>query len=218
MGFFDSVAQVITNPVAAGVRAVGNAFAGQRDHVNLGDIMSPVNGGLSRIGLGGDQGQSTAAPEAVDPKLKEIRDKQIAEAKKFRSNLPGYKQKLGDQAETSSRRKLAETLSDVKSSFNRRGLLYSGIRQSGEVGAQADASNQLAQEKAQINDSLNQTADEYEAAALKSGLAVNDMEADYQSQLYSRALASMMSRNQGISSLLGAGGAVAGASIAKGSK
>jgi len=183
----------------------------------LKEAFAPGAGLANRVG---DAVVNAPPPqEDVEAKrLAQVRDQQIKEANKFRENLPEYQKKLGDQAEVSSRRKLANTLGEVKSGYNRRGLLYSGLRQSGEAGAQADASMQLAQERAQISDSLNQTADQYEAAALNSALQVNDMEADFQNQLYSRALNAMMARNQGIGSLLSAGGVAAGLAIGKGKK
>lgn len=104
-------------------------------------------------------------------------------AKQLRDQAGGYAANIGKTQEAlynpqadALRRQLANQLSDVRAGASSRGLLYSGLRQSGEQQAAAGTAAQMAATRKQINDETQAQADLYDKLARESELDVQRAE------------------------------------------
>lgn len=101
--------------------------------------------------------------------LKNMLAKQISVAKDYRSKLPQIGQDLYEGYSQGARKNLAQGIKDVRSDYNRRGLLHSGKRQGAEYQKQADTASDLANQRYSINSALLNNADSLENQALTTG-------------------------------------------------
>lgn len=229
MGFFEDLgegARRLTNTVGDSLSGFATGGLGFLPEGTIGgdlgkgiDYMKELYRYPGKQIFGGGKGEEAPDPNIAEKqRLAAIRDFQQRQAKEFRQNLGSNKQAAYQGAENSARQQLAQNIGAVKRDFNRRGLLFSSLRQGGELGEQANTTAQLAQQRARINEAMDTAANEYDKAALDSGLQINEMEMDYQQQLYNRALSNMMQRNQNMSSIGGAVGTGTGGYLANRNK
>jgi len=104
-------------------------------------------------------------------------------AKQLRDQAGGYAANIGKTQEAlynpqadALRRQLAGQLSEVRAGASSRGLLYSGLRQSGEQQAAAGTAAQMAATRKQINDETQAQADMYDKLAREAELGVQRAE------------------------------------------
>ncbi len=103
----------------------------------------------------------TANLPGIDPRYAESVFKgQQNVANDFRSKLPGLQDTLGNQYEKSARQGLAQNLKQVKAGFNSRGLLKSGGRYGAEAQQNQATNFDVANNRYNINQGLNNTADQ----------------------------------------------------------
>lgn len=218
MGFFDNIGdglknigRVIGNPIGSGLDAIGIKVPDP-----LGDIYGSIrDGAIDMVTGGGPKEPDLPDVPGMDPKLKEIRDRQVAEAKKFRQNLPKYNHDQYSTALSKNRDALAKKMRQSTQDFSRRGLLNSGIKHAQQSDIVGQSMADLENERQDISSSLEKAAAQYDADALKAELGVNQAQADIQKTLYERALAERTSRQQNLSSLFGAAGNLGGLLAAK---
>lgn len=132
------------------------------------------------------------------------------QARQFRAESAGMAQQQGQQAEDKSRRGLAEQISGIKQGASQRGLLYSGLRSGAESNAASGAQSDLAAQRAQINQNLEDTAQGMEQGALQSGMQRYGNQLQESSDTYQQALQRMKDQQSQQSGILGAAGSVGG--------
>src|SRR3954465_13721606 len=98
-----------------------------------------MNKGIFNAATGGDQPDPNNLVNQVDPRLKDIRDRQIKQATDYRSNLAGYRDEQTNLAKDASRNNLAQSIRQSNTNANARGLLYGGYRESQEGNARAQS-------------------------------------------------------------------------------
>lgn len=164
----------------------------------------------------GEAGGGGPTPtQEVDPALRAQRDNQLRTAQNYRSGASNLKQEQGVQSEENTRQDLAQKLADVRSGANRRGLLYSGLRQGAERGAGSDAASTMASSRMNINNAVDDQANALDSQALNSAFQVQQMQQDLNDTAYQDAL-TRRKQSMGIMSMLGAGlGGIAGAQAGK---
>lgn len=195
------IAGAVVNPIGAITRAVSPDAA---------NITDPFGSAVKEGVDGVTQGPPEPPAPNMDPRLKAIRDRQIKQARDFRGNLGANKDKAFNAASQQAESQLGAKLKDVDRSSNRRGLYNSGLREGAKAGAVSDSASGLAQERQNINERLNESADQYDKAALESDLRVQEAEGNIQEQLYQRALANRQAKGAAASGIGGAIGSIAG--------
>ncbi len=145
-----------------------------------------------------------------DPTLAAVKGQQVADAKTFRAGLPATQKDLYEGAYKSERQNLAKNIQGVRNNANQRGLLYSGIEQGSELGQRNNSDANLAQAKAEINNSTNDMANQMDANAVQSGIMQQQSLASVQDQTMSQALANMAARRATYSGIGQGVGAAAG--------
>lgn len=100
----------------------------------------------------------TAVIPAPNQKILGSMGTQMGLANKYREDMTSRIQKQSDAMydpyASQSRRQLAENIKGVRSDFNRRGLLNSGMRASAETGARADTVSDLNAYRSNLNNAL----------------------------------------------------------------
>lgn len=141
---------------------------------------------------------------------------QLQRASDFRKNLPSLAERQYGMAREQGLRGLADQIQGVRSGANRRGLLYSGLRQGAEGAARAGAAGELAQARAGINQNLENQAQQFEQQAVGAGLGDLGYKTDqatsaYQQALKNRQLKQAEIRGQGeqIGNIISGGTAIA---------
>jgi len=98
-----------------------------------------------------------------DPNVTALRNRLFGEAQSFGNDLPGLKQEAGNQIQHQGDYALSQGLKSTDQNFNRRGLLYSGLREAGEQGKVAST---MASQRAQSNQDLDKMSQaKYQKAA-----------------------------------------------------
>ncbi len=170
-------------------------------------------GFLSGVGkfFKGDLGSGGPTPtQSISPELRANTDKQASDARAYRERMGEMKQSQGVQAQENSRQGLSSKIADIRSGSNKRGLLYSGLRQGAEAQAGTDAAGELAQQRAQINTQVEDQANQLDSQALGSAFATQKAQQDLNDSAYQDAL-QRKKQGMGIMSMVGSGiGAMAG--------
>lgn len=190
---------------------------GAQDEASLNRLMQFVN-------TGGQDDSNARAKAMIQQKMAErqaaaqeaaMRQKMVAQAQAYRANLPGLQEKMGSGVADQGRRGLAEQMSGIKTASNKRGLLYSGLRQGAQTGAQAQMAGNVAGQRAQINQDTESQAQKMEQAAAQSGLVARGQQIETADNAYNEALqkhSAGREQAQAIGSAAGQGaGMVAGA-------
>lgn len=141
---------------------------------------------------------------------KDLNNKQIQQAQDFRANMPQMEQDLGSAYERQARRGLAQNIQGINANASRRGLLYSGLRQGAEAGAQAKAAGDVAQKRYEINQGLEQNAQGLESGSASNIFSSYKNDIQNADDSYNLALQQMQSRNNLLTGLFGGIGAAAG--------
>jgi hypothetical protein len=156
------VANVVSS-VAPIAGVAGNLVGGAGALGGLG-IGSAIGNAAGSLAGGGDQG-APAAPQA-DPRLAALRNKQLQTAQDYRAKLGQTKQEYGDIAAEGIRGDISQGLKGIKQGASSRGLLYSGLRGGEEANLQTGGASRLAGAQKGINESTENQANAYDAAAL----------------------------------------------------
>lgn len=159
------------------------------------------------------------APQ-VNENYQKILDEQKKTASDFRQNIPKYSTTLGNQYEAQARKNLAQSLKNTDRDFNKRGLLYSGMRLGNEAEQQGEAASNVAQGKQQINKGLLDQANQLDAGVLNTAAGIagqGTQQGLYQGQMDIMNLKNQIQQeqmqSQAMGSLLGGIGTLGGAAI-----
>jgi DNA repair exonuclease SbcCD ATPase subunit len=141
----------------------------------------------------------------------ETRKNQIGTVEKLEKDAPEIAGRAFSSAALGERRKLAEEMSGIKRGAQRRGLLYSGMKQGAEAGAQAGSAARLAQARVDINRNVGSMVQDAKNKVIQGGLDLQAGQQAMEDAIYSQALANYQSK-VGAGSAIGGGlGMVAGA-------
>lgn len=146
---------------------------------------------------------------AIDD-AKSLKDRLTSEAADFSKNLDSYKSAERSLIEAEGNAALDSGLRKTRESFNRRGLLYSGLRQGGEQSLRGRVAEQIARSWFEANKQLDQLADSKKAVAAASGLQAARDEAQRQSEIESMRMQSQVARMQAFQQLGSVAGSAAG--------
>jgi len=151
------------------------------------------------------------APQAtVDPNFQGLVDQQNANSAAFTANAPNLQQQQGVQASEDTRQGLANRMANIKSSSSKRGLLYSGLKQSQEAGSQQQAGSQLAGQQANINNAVQNQQQGLQQQAIQSGMAMQQAQQAANEANYQNAVQQRQERLNAVSGLMGGIGGIIG--------
>lgn len=173
-------------------------------------VAKGIAGALSPGGASGNENYLSNEQQKQNNYSAKIQERSREAAQEYRSNLAATQARQGQLAEESGRRDLATNMAGVRTASNRRGLLYSGIRQGAEAEAGQSYASNLGAQKQRIKDSTEATADAMESKAIGAGVANQQMMQAQADANYQSALNQRMAKNQMINSLLGTAGSAAG--------
>lgn len=108
--------------------------------------------------------------QGEDPNVTALRNKLFGEAQDFNSSLGGLKEKAGNQIQNEGELALESGVKHNNQDFNRRGLLYSGLRQAGETGVRGRVASTMASQRSQSNQDLDKLAVAKSTKAAQVGL------------------------------------------------
>lgn len=118
---------------------------------------------------------------------------------------------LGTQQEAGVREDLAGKLAQAKSGANRRGLLYSGLNQSAQMGLRGGAESQIASGRQQINDASQGQMQQMEAQQAQRGFQQQQQDISKNQAAYRMAWEKKKGDQQNISNTGSAVGGLLGA-------
>lgn len=138
----------------------------------FGEYSNP-NGDPFLIGGGGMGNIPGAQLPSRNPLAQSMYDQQLGGAKDYASKLSGMSDQLYNNAASTARSGLSNTLRSTRNSYNSRGLLNSGGERGAEAGARSSAEAGLAGTRSQINQGLLQNLQGMEGNAFgtAAGLA-----------------------------------------------
>lgn len=105
-----------------------------------------------------------------DPQVTALRKRLFGEAQQFEKDLPGLQKQAGNQIEAEGDMALRSGIKGTRENFNRRGLLYSGLRQAGEQDVRGRVASTMAGQRAQANQDLSKLAMAKATKAAQVGL------------------------------------------------
>lgn len=146
--------------------------------------------------------------------LEALKNKQAKAAADFRANQKGMQEEQDRVSRMTARQELAQSLNQNRSAANSRGLLYSGLKQRADVGAEQGAVGQIAQDSAQNAATLEAQAQGLEDQAANTGIALQNARQGIADTEYSTALANRQARNEAIGGITSGLGQLGGAYIA----
>lgn len=232
-GFFDDVVHTarraagdVSRTASNAGRDFGRIMRGQDSGLGNNPLLKKAGklyGAYANVMTGGGYGAVDAmlnrpdAPDApkIDPTLGNMRKAQANQAKDFRAGMPGYQQQLSSNLRQQGSYDLDQGLHDTRQANSSRGLLYGGKNLGDEQSVRGQIGNRMAQGTGQINTGLQSAANQLDANAVQSGLAIQQSSQQIQDQIYGQALARMNGNNAAFSGLMSAGGQIAGAAIGK---
>jgi hypothetical protein len=183
-----------------------------------GAALLPITGPAQLAGKLGKKAFGSAPeepkPPEIDPRFKQLAENASSQASGFRSRMPA----MAEEAQTANlgaaRRQLAGGLADVRSGYNQRGLLYSGLRQGAEADVVGESAARLAAARRELNQGLEDQAFSLDANAADAGLRAQGMESESMDSALERALARAGEKRKAIAGLGEAGGSLIGTSLA----
>lgn len=145
-----------------------------------------------------DQRAAEANQASQAAEMEKLSQAQLQRAGDFRKNLPSLAERQFGLAREQGLRGLADQIQGVRAGANRRGLLYSGLRQGAEGAARAGAAGELAQARAGINQNLENQAQQFEQQAVGAGLGDLGYKTDQATTAYKQALQNRQLKQQKI--------------------
>lgn len=125
--------------------------------------------------MGAQQEAKPQVPQ-LDPAIQTLSDSQTKAAEEFQKGSGDLKQQQGNIAQQSSNQQLAGTKKDITKGSNSRGLLYSGLNQAAQAGAQGQAAQKQADTQTGINQSVDQQSQDLNKAAQQSQFGVQNIQ------------------------------------------
>lgn len=136
-------------------------------------------------------------------------------AKEYRTNLQGHTDQLAVAGQDKARRGLAQAMSGINTAANRRGLLYSGLRQGANAQAQGQYASGLSDARAQANEQGQQRAQALEDRTVDRGLEAQRSAMGHANRDYDTALRNRERDQAFRGSIFNSVGSVAGGLLAR---
>lgn len=153
-----------------------------------------------------------AAPSAgEDPNVTALRGKLFGEAVDFDNSLGGLKEQAGNQIQNEGNLALESGLKHNNQDFNRRGLLYSGLREAGETGVKGRVASTMANQRSQSNQDLGKMATAKYTKAAQVGLQGYQDAVNREAEIEGINLQNQVARAQAMQQLGNTAGYAAGA-------
>jgi len=151
--------------------------------------------------------------------LEAQRQKIAGTAAEYEKKMPGMKERAFGAVENTGRKQAGEEIKDIRKGTQRRGLLYSGLREGAEAGAIGGMQSRVAQQESQIADEMEGRKQELQEASATAGLNKLAAEAGLATGDVNMTLQNALARRQSMSSLMGGIGGIAGSYLgSRGSK
>lgn len=207
----------ISNIASGGLNLpqVGNFARGNAGFIKdmgSGNVQGAMDNFQSSFGLGGKNPTPPGGGE--DPTVSALRGRLFGEAQDFEKNLSGYQQQASDQIGKEGDLALQSGLKGTRQNFNRRGLLYSGLREGGEQDVRGKVASGMAGQKAQSNQDLNKMAQAKWAKAGQVGLQGYQDAVNREAEIAGINLQNQVARAQAMQQLGQVGGYAAGSMYA----
>lgn len=138
---------------------------------------------------------------------------QESEADKFAQNLPKFEEEIGSDIMGTTKKAIAQGQAGIAQSASRRGLLHSGLRQGAQKDVETKGLLSAGQQMAGVSESLQNQRRKMQDVLADMRLDKWQQDVQEADAAYKRALADYQSSSNMWSSILGAGGAVAGGLI-----
>lgn len=153
------------------------------------------------------------AQQAPEDELTKLRKAMGQQDDQFSKNSGLLKQQMFTGFADQERRRLADQMTKINEGASRRGLLYSGIRQGAQAGAQGESAQTLAKTRYGINRGVDETARLLKANAAKAELQSVDQTQNLEDAIYGNALQNMAMKNRAIGDIFSGVGYLGGAYI-----
>lgn len=147
-------------------KIVGKDLANVADPFN----MSKDLGNASLLYQMGHENGPAKPQAGEDPNVTALRNKLFGEAVDFDKSLGGLKTQAGNQIQSEGDLALQSGVKHNNQDFNRRGLLYSGLREAGETGVRGRVASTMATQRAQSNQDLTKMGTAKYTKAAQVGL------------------------------------------------
>lgn len=183
-----------------------------------GTVLGAISGGIPGALIGSALGGAVSGPEqepymaeedarnkAYEDMKKGLADQSEA-ATRYRTQLPALQQERASRGDDSIRQQMAQQMSGVNQSMNRRGLLHSGLRQGQQMDVQAAGAGEMARNRSNINQETNARANQMDMDIAQQGLSNQQTAQDAANSAYDIALkkrAGNQQAGQGVFGLLG---------------
>lgn len=112
----------------------------------------------------------TAPAAGEDPNVSALRNRLYGSAQEFEQGLPGMMKSASDQIQREGDLASEKGVRGTRQNFNRRGLLYSGLREGGEQDVRGRVASTMSSQKAQSNQELGKLAVAKYQTAAQAGL------------------------------------------------
>ena len=195
-----SVQNITANP-GKELRNVGQNLLGGVDAFTLGGA-----GTLAKKFVGG---APNAPNPGEDPNVTALRNKLYGEAGDFESHLGDYQKDASNQIEREGSQALESGVKGTRQNFNRRGLLYSGLREGAEQGVRGRVASTMASQKAQSNQELSNLSKSKWEKAAQVGLQSYQDSVNREAEIASVNLQNQVARAQMMQQLGQVGGYMA---------
>ena len=136
-------------------------------------------------------------------------------AKEYRTNIQGKTDELATPGTDMARRNLAQTMSGVNAQANRRGLLYSGLRQSANAQAQGQYASGVSDARTRATEMGQQRASALEGKTIQSGFERQQGAMGAANDEYNDSLQRRQSSQALTGSIFNSAGSVAGGLLAR---
>lgn len=163
--------------------------------------------------------QQTADDQAyqVQDQFYNLANQQQSAADQFRTNFPSIVDNQMSPERVAARQAIAQGVNQNKTNYNQRGLLYSGLRQGANADVTSNVNNQLNTAESGINQNLANEQQTLDQAPINTELAQSQLSGqqanqnnDYTNSILDALMNQSQSNNAAVSSLIGAGGQLAG--------
>lgn len=156
--------------------------------------------------LGSDSSMPKGNTPPPDGRLNQQNEALRIKASQLRDSIPQRANEQMDIFGDQARHQLAQDLTGARRNSSARGLLYGGQHQGTEAALRSQMGQQMAQQRAKINRSLEDEAFNAENASLESLLNQRSLENDRQRMLLAQAMADDQYQSAANSNLFGAVG------------
>lgn len=209
----------------------------QRDDLQ-GKVKNTSYGGtdqvLNMLGTGKEHddnynGQLTDINSKIDDQMQQdkslqpfydLQNEQKQRYDKFRMQFPSIVDNIMAPERVAARNNIAAGVNQNKSSYNSRGLLYSGLRAGGDADVSSGVASDLATKQTDANQTVQDEANALENQTAQTGLAIGNARSGYASTdnesrqaVLDALIGQSQQSDQAIGNLAGAGAKLAGAGI-----